>query len=787
MNNIKIYTKKENNINKNTKEGDHKDIHDVIFRNNEASKLVINNDTKSKAGLESSIEIKHQKVEHKESNIIKPTKQTKVIPYNEVDTDIDKTKNNNDKKKKKKERRECKCKYETRDLSWLRFNDRILELSVDESVPLFERLKFLAITASNLDEFSMVRIAKLISISADEKKLNIMNETKAYELKQVYNKVEEFMAKQDETATKLLKELDDKYHIKLIQDTKLLSKGEMKYITKYFNNKVKSLLTPLVFDTSRPFPLISNNTLYIGVILNNNNENIFGTIAVPNIQRLIEIKTSEEGVRKFILLEDLIIASLENIFVGKQVKKTCIYRVLRDFDYKISNKIFIADEIKSSLKRRESNDVVRLDISGNKKEFTHILHKALNISKHAINKTKGFVDLSFFMSLGSLPGYDEDKYKPFTPRITNDLEENNILDEIEDDDIVLHHPFDSYKPILDFIESASTDNSVVAIKQTIYRVTKNSPIMHSLLKAAKNGKHVTILFEAKARFDEANNIEWANRLENAGANVVYGVPGLKTHCKLCLVVRKNKKGDLSKLVHIGTGNYNEKNSKLYTDISYFTSSKTITNDVEAVFNYLTGYSKLHLKNLLCSPESLLTKLIKLVDKEIALKKEGNIHVGIFIKVNGLTDKTLIDKLYEARDAGVPITLVVRSSCSLMDTNGITVKSIVGRFLEHSRIYSFNGSNNVYIASADLMTRNIYNRVEVATKIGSKAINKIKEICEVYEQDTDCFFLKDGKYSYPENRDKSTNAQTIFMENNEEVIANISKICTRNKKKKKDRD
>lgn len=713
-----------------------------------------------KNNTESKEEIKETKNEIKDHKIINKTKD-----------------GNKENKKVKKEN--INSKYITRDLSWIKFDYRILSLAKDKSIPLFERLKFLAISASNLDEFSMVRIPKLIENKDD---INIMKRSKLNELKTIYKEIDKFTDKQDEVASYLLNELYDTCKIKMINDTEELDTAEKHWCKKYFKSHIKSLITPIVIDNSRPFPLVLNGNIYIGVIIKDKetDKNIFGTLALPNIDRLIKIKSSNPEIKKYILLEDLIILNLNQIFEGMKISKICKYRVIRNFDYKISNDIFITDQLKSTLKRRETNDVVRLNISGNKKEFINILNNALNINKYSINKTKGFIDLKFFFKLGSL-GYGDYQYKEFIPNMPS--YNKGILNAVEDGDILLHHPYDSYQQVLDFIEQACTDKDVVAIKQTIYRVTKDSPIMHSLLKAAQSGKSVTVLFEVKARFDEANNIEWANRLENAGANIIYGVPGLKTHCKLCMIVKKNKKGDLIKLCHIGTGNYNENNP--YTDLSYFTAKEKITDEVESVFNYLTGYSKLNLKHLMYSPSTLCDGICNLIDKEIQLKKEGNNKTKIFLKVNGLTCKNIIDKLYEARDAGIPITLVVRSACSLVDTRGITVKSIVGRFLEHSRIYSFSGCDKIYISSADMMERNLYHRVEVAVKITNKAKDKLKSIIDVYENDTDCFYLQeDGTYKYPSNRDTNTNSQSIFMNinnntNEEYVISN--KIHTMNKK------
>lgn len=676
-------------------------------------------------------------------------------------------------------------KYDTRDLSWLKFNKRILELAEDRNIPLLERIKFLSITSSNLDEFTMVRIPKLIDkIESDPDQLNIMGKTPKKEFDKLTKDIDNFIDIQNSVLESLLIELQAE-GIFIIKNKKELTPKGKKFLKKYFEDKVLSLLTPLVFDNVRPFPLIANNTLYIGVIIDNNGENIFGTIQVPDIDRLIEIHDTSlpEGIREFILLEDLIRINLDQIFVNKKIEKTCIYRVLRDYDYKVDNdKVFLADEIKETLKRRQANDVLRLDISGNKKEFTKVLHKAIHISKNFINKTNSIIDPTFGFLLADIKLTDEQRekllYKKFSPQIGFDvLDEYDIFDKIDKNDIVLHHPYESYDTVIEFVKRASEDKDVMAIKQTLYRVSKDSPIMKALIKAAENGKHVTVLLEIKARFDEENNLAWANRLERAGGHVIYGVPDMKTHCKMCLVIKKTKKGNLEKYVHIGTGNYNEKNAKQYTDISILTSNNSITNDIEKLFNYITGFSEPNMRRISYSPNNLFPNLVKYIDTEIEAIKAGK-QANIVIKVNGLTDKAIIDKLYEASDAGVKIELIVRGSCGIYPTENISIKSIVGRFLEHSRIYYFKNTG-VFISSADLMERNLYHRIELLMPVLNKLTKaRIMNILKVYQSDNSCFINK-GDEGYIK-LNEGVSSQETFMEEaiDNNNVGNISKIFSR---------
>ena len=678
-------------------------------------------------------------------------------------------------------------KYITRDLSWIEFNNRIIDMANDDSIPILERFKFLSISASNLDEFIMVRIGKL----SDKKHLsdlNIMGESYKDEYKKLLGLVDSMINKQNILLNSLMKELSEKHKMKFIDSKKELNDKEKSFIKSYFKDKIQGLLTPLVFDNSRPFPLITSNSLYIGIIIDNGGEDVFGTIQVPNdLERVIEIKApNDNNERHFMLLENIIIMCLDKIFINKNIDKTCVYRVLRNYDYVLDdNTVFLADEIQDKLKRRLANNVLRLDITGRKKEFAKVLHRALEIDKNCINKSSDIIDKTFGFSMQNIKLSDEEKkvmfYPPFKPQLGADvLDEFNIFDRIDKDDIILHHPYESYKTVVDFIKTAANDDNVVAIKQTLYRVSNNSEIMQALINAAEKGKQVTVLLEIKARFDEENNLHWASRLEKAGGHVIYGVPGLKTHCKMCLIVRRTKKGNLDKYIHIGTGNYNEKNAKIYEDISLLSSSSKLTSDVEKLFNYITGFSDPSMKLLLYSPVTLKSSIIDNINECIELAKTSN-SIKINIKVNNLTDVDIINKLYEASENNVKINLIVRTSCSMYPINeNITIKSIVGRFLEHSRIYNFDlgdKGNKVFIGSADLMERNMNDRIELLIPIIGKSSKKVLNMLKVYLKDDSSYKLINREYK---KQNGNINSQYIFediaKENNK--LENIDKIYSR---------
>lgn len=695
-------------------------------------------------------------------NLQKEINSEKVIPVEQITQEV---KKENDSKLEdnkssilpsiKNNIKEADQLYESRSLSWLRFNRRVLELAKDPSIPLFERLKYLSITESNLDEFNMVRLPKLLSGEFDSGDAVTPESVLSHrEYKSVKAKMNSFITEQHVVHKELLLSLE-KEGIILVVDEKQLSKKEFHWAKNYFEDKIFSLLTPIVYDNMRPFQVLRNNRRYIGVMLRDNKMDQFGTIEVPTLgDRLIELKTSEEGKRKFILIEHLIKMFMHKLFIGKKMIKSSIsiFRVLKSTNYEVETDEIVVQVLERKLKRNEHGDVMRIDILGDTDNEIKSELKDLVATKNTIfNKVNSVVDLSYMIQFMDIELSKEQielyKYPEFRPRVADQFMSVDLFDILKDDDILLQHPYEPYQTVLDFINQAADDPNTVCIKQTLYRVSKDSPIVEALARAARKGIMVTVVCEVKARFDEMNNIEMAREIERAGGQVVYGVNNLKIHSKMCMVIKRTNKGNLEKYVHIGTGNYNEKTSKIYTDISYFTSKKHIVKDIENVFNSLTGFSELRLNRIYCSPNGISNKIIDLINKEISVAKNGK-EAYINIKVNGLTDKIIIDKLYEAAEAGVKITLIVRGMCSLLNTDNIIVKSIVGRFLEHSRIYEFgnDGDSEIYISSADLMERNLYNRVELLVPINGKAKKRISSIMDKYIKDESAFYLINGEYN-----------------------------------------
>ena len=697
--------------------------------------------------------------------------------------------------------------YTTRDLSWLNFNTRILKLAKNKNIPLFERFKFLGISSSNLDEFTTVRIAKLLSKSNE---INIMGIENIYEVKELQKRINNnFLPEQEIIFKELLNELKELTGYEFVSSKKELAEEEKDFLKKYFDKNIKALINPIVADTNKPFPIVENKSLNMAIIVEDNrfddNSNLFATIKVPSkLPRVIKIepeikkyteeekeeinkKNKERNVsvgKKLILLEDLIKLNLSKIFVGKNIKSVIYYRLLRDLNYKVSKNDFIVNVMKETLKRRDdSGNVIRLEVTNDKKSVMKIFKKAFGCENKHIHE-KEVLDLSFCMKLSKLFNDNivkENSYKDFYIRKTDDiLDDENIFDLMDEEDIICHHPFDSYDIVIDFINEAAKDKDVVSIRQTLYRVADNSKIVNALIKAAEKGKDVTVILEPTARFDEANNLECASRLEAAGANVIYGISGIKVHAKMCLIT-KLKSSELYQYVHIGTGNYNENNSKIYTDISLFTTRKNITNDVSKLFNAITGFSEPDFKKILVPNYNMREKLIELIDNEI---KAHNEQKGgeIIIKCNALTDREIMDKLVEASTLGVKVTLIVRSSCGIYTVNrNMIIKSEIGRFLEHSRIWYFeNADNRYYIGSSDLMPRNLNNRIEIMVPIDKDNYNKIKKILDAYVYDYSEYM--DINSTQEKLIDNNTNAQEKFMNNHKpkDKLENVSKIFTTRK-------
>jgi polyphosphate kinase len=635
-----------------------------------------------------------------------------------------------------------------RELSWLEFNQLVLDEAKDTNKPLFERLKFAGIVSSNLDEFFMVRVGSLYSqIELGFNKEDASGLTPIQQMEQIATRSHKLVKDQVNSFIYSLKLALKKQKI-LILKPKELSEKQISYIKEYYLNNIYPVLTPMVVDSSRPFPLILNRSLNIALLLkdkSNKGEHIFATIQVPSVLgRLIEVPY--KNGHAFILLEDVIKMELESLLSGYNIQYSGCYRITRNADLSLDEEGAedLLEAIEESLKQRKWGVAVRIEIEkGINEKLLHILEKELEISKKQEYEINGPIDLTFLLSLAEMKGYDNLRYDPLKPVLPGIFHKNhNIFEIIAKGDILLHHPYESFQPIIDLVEQSAEDPNVLAIKQTLYRVSENSPIIAALAKAAENGKQVTVLVELKARFDEEKNIHWARRLEKAGCHVIYGLVGLKTHCKLLLVVRKEEEG-IKRYIHMGTGNYNDQTAMFYSDIGLLTADPIFGQDASAVFNMLSGHSKPEsLSKMTIAPLFLRAKLLGLINAEIENVKKGN-KALIILKMNSLVDKEIIEALYAASSAGVEIQLIIRGICCLRPgipgiSEDITVRSIVGRFLEHSRIFYFynNGDESVYLSSADCMNRNLDRRVELFFPINSKEIKeKVKHFLTISLKDT----------------------------------------------------
>nr|MCR4903541.1 polyphosphate kinase 1 [Butyrivibrio sp.] len=612
--------------------------------------------------------------------------------------------------------------YTNRELSWLQFNERVLSEAVDESNPLFERLKFLSITASNLDEFFMVRVASLKDmVNAKYTKKDIAGMTAVEQLEAVTKAVHKFISNQYITYNNRLVPALKKNGLNIVSDLEKLSKSELTFIDSYFNDFVYPVLTPMAVDSSRPFPLVRNKTLNIAALVKKkeNDDTIdMALVQVPNvIGRLLEIPQSEGEGRKVVFLEQIIKRNMSRLFLNYDIVSSFMFRIERNADLSIDEDEAedLLKEIEKQLKKRQWGQAIRLEIEhGMDKKLCKKLVSELKVDESEIYDIDGPLDLTFLMQAYKLEGFDhlkEHGYNEPQP-VLEFSQDESIFDTIRKGDILMHHPYQSFDPVVRFVESAASDPNVLAIKQTLYRVSGNSPIIAALAKAADNGKQVSVLVELKARFDEENNIVWAKMLERAGCHVIYGLVGLKTHCKITLVVRKEEDG-IRRYVHLATGNYNDSTAKVYTDVGMFTCDDSIGEDATAVFNMLSGYSEpLGWNRLTLAPLWLKDRLLFLIKRETEHAKKGE-PARIIAKMNSICHQDVIAALYEASCAGVKIDLIVRGICSLRAgiegvSENIRVRSIVGNFLEHSRIFYFEngGKEEYYCSSADWMPRNL---------------------------------------------------------------------------------
>ncbi len=620
----------------------------------------------------------------------------------------------------------------SRELSWLAFNDRVLEEALDSKNPLLERLKFVSIFGTNLDEFFMIRVAAIkqqiaagVTTRSDDGRLP----------------AEHFQAISDyirETLPQQMKVLRDEIlpaiaekGVRILSVTDL-DEERARTVEHVFDERVFPVLTPLAVDSGHPFPYISNLSLSLAVELEEVTPDgidvHFARVKIPpTLPRFIEIPETASGARSFVLIEDAIAHHLDALFPGMTVRASYLFRVTRDADLDLQEDEAddLLQAIESELQKRRFGEPVRLEVErGIPENLRAFLLDALDLREEDCYDIDGLMGLSDLMSLYRQAGHDELRDQPFTPAIPLRLRGvSDIFAAIREGDILLHHPYDSFDPVVQFVQAAANDDRVLAIKATLYRTSgSDSPIVRALLEAAENEKQVAVVIELKARFDEENNIEWARRLERAGVHVVYGFPGLKVHAKALLVVREDEDG-IRRYMHFGTGNYNEKSARLYTDFSLFTARARLGSDLAQMFNALTGFAKVtDYDELLVAPVTLRREILAAIDRETEHAEAGR-PCGIRAKLNALTDKEVVRALYRASQAGVPIDLLVRGMCTLRPgvpglSESIRVRSIVGRFLEHSRLFSFTdgGDRKLFIGSADWMGRNLDRRVELAVPI-----------------------------------------------------------------------
>lgn len=661
--------------------------------------------------------------------------------------------------------------YVNRELSWLDFDYRILNEARDKSLPLFERLKFLSITASNLDEFFMVRVASLKDmVHAKYRKPDIAGLKPEEQLALIGEKTHNLVELQYSTYNRSLVPALKQQGLSMICEHEDLTEAEAAYVDRFFHENVYPVLTPMAVDSSRPFPLIRNKSLNIAALVQKKDgeEDLeFAMVQVPaGLVRIVELPAGEDGERRVILLEEIIERNIKELFLNYNIVAAHPFRIMRNADFTLDEEeaVDLLEEIQKQLKKRQWGEVIRLEVEEKvDKRLLKILKRELEVGSEDIYEIGGPLDLTFLMKMYGMSGFEELKEPGFTPQpIPALMNDDDIFTNIRKGDILLHHPYQTFDPVVNLVRMAAKDPDVLAIKQTLYRVSGHSPIVAALAAAAENGKQVSVLVELKARFDEENNINWAKQLEKAGCHVIYGLVGLKTHCKITLVVRREEDG-IRRYVHLGTGNYNDSTAKLYTDCGMMTCHPQIGEDATAVFNMLSGYSEPPSWNrLVLAPLWLRGRCVKMIRRETAHARAGK-EAHIIAKMNSLCDKEIIANLYEASCAGVKIQLIIRGICCLKAgvpglSENIEVHSIVGNFLEHARIFYFenDGSPEVYMGSADWMPRNLDKRVEIMFPVEDPALKEqVIHILEVQLADNvKAHILQaDGTYEKVDKRGK----------------------------------
>lgn len=665
--------------------------------------------------------------------------------------------------------------FYNRELSWLKFNLRVLKEAMVKDTPLLERLKFIAISASNLDEFFMVRVAGLWSnFDSGVEKRDASGMSVYEQLVAISQAAHEQVRTQTKSLIALMAEMDAvKLHFRRVKDLSELGKD---WLEEYYREVVFPVLTPMAVDASRPFPFLANKTLNLAVeLIKADGEHSMGLIQVPSVlNRIVEVEP--EGKRTFVFLEDIIASHCHDLFKGCHILDMVSFRVTRDSDLDLEedDSVDLMKEVEESLRKRKRGAAVRLEIfKTNNNRIKKFLEENLDVTEMEVYEINGPLDPTCFFKFIGMKGMWPWLYEPFVPQRPLELpDDSDLFAAIRENDILLHHPYESFDPVVKLVSDAADDPQVLAIKQTLYRVSGNSPIVAALARAAENGKQVTVLVELKARFDEENNILWARRLEKAGCHVIYGLVGLKTHAKIILIVRKEDNG-IKRYLHLGTGNYNDSTAKLYTDLGLMTANDEFGSDASAFFNLLSGYSEPPVWNkLVMAPLGLREKIYALIDNEIAMVRSGR-EGHIIAKMNSLIDQPVIQKLYEASAAGVHIDLIVRGICGLRTgiegiSDNITVRSIVGRQLEHSRIFWFanGGEEQLYLSSADWMPRNLNDRVELFFPVETEEhIHRIKALLDLYLRDNVGAHMmqSNGSYRRVRNKLEPVSAQSTLYE------------------------
>ena len=665
--------------------------------------------------------------------------------------------------------------FYNRELSWLKFNLRVLKEAMVKETPLLERLKFIAISASNLDEFFMVRVAGLWSnFDSGVEKRDASGMSVHEQLVAISQAAHEQVRTQTKSLIALMAEMDAvKLHFRRVKDLSELGKD---WLEEYYREVVFPVLTPMAVDASRPFPFLANKTLNLAVeLIKADGEHSMGLIQVPSVlDRIVEVEP--EGKRTFVFLEDIIASHCHDLFKGCHILDMVSFRVTRDSDLDLEedDSVDLMKEVEESLRKRKRGAAVRLELfKTNNNRIKRFLEENLDVTEMEVYEINGPLDPTCFFKFIGMKGMWPWLYEPFVPQRPLELpNDSDLFAAIRENDILLHHPYESFDPVVKLVSDAADDPQVLAIKQTLYRVSGNSPIVAALARAAENGKQVTVLVELKARFDEENNILWARRLEKAGCHVIYGLVGLKTHAKIILIVRKEDNG-IKRYLHLGTGNYNDSTAKLYTDLGLMTANDEFGSDASAFFNLLSGYSEPPVWNkLVMAPLGLREKIYALIDNEIAMVRAGR-EGHIIAKMNSLIDQPVIQKLYEASAAGVHIDLIVRGICGLRTgiegiSDNITVRSIVGRQLEHSRIFWFanGGEEQLYLSSADWMPRNLNDRVELFFPVETEEhIRRIKALLDLYLRDNVGAHMmqSNGTYRRVRNKLEPVSAQSTLYE------------------------